>query len=69
MLPSKKITSEELHRLHDDFLDSLDEELEMELDDLRGPDGVPDGVGCFFDHSRLRRHPVRLGTALRANEA
>ena len=31
-----------LHRLHEDFLDSLDEELEMELDDLRGPDAMAD---------------------------
>ncbi|MEY2660612.1 MAG: hypothetical protein RLZZ123_1784 [Pseudomonadota bacterium] len=35
-----KMTSEELDRLHADFLDSLDEELEMELDDLRGPDAM-----------------------------
>jgi polyphosphate kinase 2 len=32
----------DLSRLHEDFMDSLDEELEMELDDLRGPDAMPD---------------------------
>ena len=36
----KNIFNEDLHRLHDDFLDSLDEELELELDDLRGPDAM-----------------------------
>ena len=36
----KNIFNEDLHRLHDDFLDSLDEEIEMELDDLRGPDAI-----------------------------
>ncbi|MEY2621244.1 MAG: hypothetical protein RIT26_1064 [Pseudomonadota bacterium] len=40
MPQQNKIPSEDLDRLHADFLDSLDEELEMELDDLRGPDAM-----------------------------
>ncbi len=36
------VNDSHLHRLHEDFMDSLDEELEMELDDLRGPDAMSD---------------------------
>lgn len=65
MLPSKKITSEELHRLHDDFLDSLDEELEMELDDLRGPDAMVgqapgERLSYFKNLLRLQAELVKL---------
>jgi polyphosphate kinase 2 len=42
MNPKLPATDPHLNRLHEDFLDSLDEELEMELDDLRGPDAMQD---------------------------
>ena len=54
-----------LNRLHADFLDSLDEELEMELDDLRGPDAMPDQTASsrlsyFKDLIRLQAELVKL---------
>ena len=42
MNPKLPVTDPNLNRLHEDFMDSLDEELEMELDDLRGPDAMTD---------------------------
>ena len=42
MNPKLPVTDPNLKRLHEDFMDSLDEELEMELDDLRGPDAMTD---------------------------
>ena len=54
-----------LDRLHEDFLDSLDEELEMELDDLRGPDAMTDQtkgsrVDYFRNLLRLQAELVKL---------
>ena len=54
-----------LDRLHEDFLDSLDEELEMELDDLRGPDAMTDQtkgsrVNYFRNLLRLQAELVKL---------
>lgn len=56
---------DELHRLHEDFLDSLDEELELELDDLRGPDAMSkqaDGtrVSYFRNLIRLQSELIKL---------
>ncbi len=57
--------TDDLHRLHEDFLDSLDEELELELDDLRGPDAMgpqPAGarVAYFRNLLRLQAELVKL---------
>ncbi len=52
-MTSKPKQTDELHRLHEDFLDSLDEELELELDDLRGPDAMaPQAAGARLSYFR-----------------
>ncbi|MEY2804530.1 MAG: hypothetical protein RL657_1866 [Pseudomonadota bacterium] len=54
MNPKLPVNDPHLHRLHEDFMDSLDEELEMELDDLRGPDAMSDQIRgsriSYFKH-------------------
>jgi polyphosphate kinase 2 len=65
MSTKSKSNEPDLSRLHEDFLDSLDEELEMELDDLRGPDAMPDQTrGSRLDYFknllRLQSELVKL---------
>ncbi len=64
-MSKSKPTEPDLSRLHEDFLDSLDEELEMELDDLRGPDAMPnqsrsDRLDYFKNLLRLQAELVKL---------
>jgi polyphosphate kinase len=65
MTTSSKHNETDLSRLHEDFMDSLDEELEMELDDLRGPDAMPnqtraDRIDYFKNLLRLQAELVKL---------
>jgi polyphosphate kinase 2 len=65
MNPKPKVNDPDLSRLHEDFMDSLDEELEMELDDLRGPDAMLDQTrGSRLDYFknllRLQAELVKL---------
>ena len=65
MNPKISIKETPLDRLHEDFMDSLDEELEMELDDLRGPDAMKyqtksSRINYFRQLLRLQAELVKL---------
>ena len=65
MTSKHKEMAEWYHRAQEEILDSMDEELEMELDDLRGPDAMTDQtkgsrVGYFRNLLRLQAELVKL---------
>ena len=73
MNPKLPVTDPNLNRLHEDFMDSLDEELEMELDDLRGPDAMTDQTRgsrlSYFKHLlHLQAELVKLQDWVVANK-